>query len=132
VVFLAGFRSSRQVIPVRSMGLVCPDIHLVTEDGSEGERGLVTDILAERLKASPPKASGIYSCGPVPMLRNVASLSKEFAIPCQVSMEAHMACGLGACQGCAVPGKKASAEAYLHVCKDGPVFPAETICWNSI
>lgn len=132
-VFLAGFRSSRQVIRVRSTGLVCPDIHLVTEDGSEGERGLVTDLLTERLKeASGQGRSSIYACGPVPMLRKVALLSEEFGVPCQVSMEAHMACGLGACQGCAVPGKKATADAYLHVCKDGPVFPAETIRWESL
>jgi len=132
--FLAGFRSSRQVIQVRSACLVCPEIYIVTEDGSEGERGLVTDILAERLKgaASERGRSSIYACGPVPMLKKVASLSKEFGVPCQVSMEAHMACGLGACQGCAVPGKRALADAYLHVCKDGPVFPAGNIRWESL
>jgi len=60
------------------------------------------------------------------MMQAVATLAEEAACPCQVSLEAHMACGLGACLGCALP---AGNGGYVHVCKDGPVFDAREVVW---
>jgi len=62
------------------------------------------------------------------MLRCVAQMARLINAPCQVSIEALMACGIGACLGCAVEGKR--KDRYLHVCSDGPVFDAETLGWN--
>jgi dihydroorotate dehydrogenase electron transfer subunit len=74
----------------------------------------------------------IYACGPKPMLRKVAEMTAALKIPCQISLEARMACGLGACQGCAVKASARSARSYFNVCKEGPVFEAEEIDWEMI
>ena len=72
----------------------------------------------------------ICACGPAPMLRNIAKMAQEKGVPCQVSLEQRMACGVGACLGCAVAindGK--GGTVYKHVCKDGPVFWSEEVAW---
>ncbi len=96
-------------------------VHVATEDGGAGQRGLVTRPLAERVATDPPDL--ICACGPVPMLRAVADLAGARGIPCQVSVETIMACGLGACLGCAVE-MEGKPDGYGHVCRDGPVFDA--------
>ena len=68
-----------------------------------------------------------FETGPKPMLKSVAKAAAEFGIPCQVSMEERMACGVGACLGCALPMKDGSIK---HVCKDGPVFDAREVDWD--
>ncbi len=94
-------------------------VHPVTEDGSAGEPGLVTEPLAREMEKTPPDL--LCACGPMPMLRAVAGLADVHGIPCRVSMETIMACGLGACLGCAVE-TVGDGTAYRHVCRDGPVF----------
>ena len=74
----------------------------------------------------------IFACGPVAMLRRVAEAAKYHHIPCQASLEASMACGLGACQGCAVPASLREKKAYFHACRDGPVFPVERLDWERL
>jgi len=69
----------------------------------------------------------VYACGPYPMLRAVAGVSRDRGWACQVSLETIMACGLGACLGCAV--LRADMNGYVHVCKDGPVFDADDVAW---
>jgi dihydroorotate dehydrogenase electron transfer subunit len=95
-----------------------------TEDGSAGRKGLVTDILETSIKENHPDI--IYGCGPTAMLKSLALISEMHSIPCRVSIETIMACGIGACLGCAVESKK-TPEKYLHVCLDGPVFDAKAI-----
>ncbi|MCU0607052.1 MAG: dihydroorotate dehydrogenase electron transfer subunit [Candidatus Edwardsbacteria bacterium] len=97
---------------------------VTTDDGSCGGRGLVTAALAREIGRRPGAA--VYACGPWPMLRETARLCRERGVPCQVSLEARMACGVGACQGCAVKG----TAGYLTACHDGPVFDARTIDWD--
>lgn len=97
---------------------------LTTDDGSCGARGLVTAALARELGRRAGAA--VYACGPWPMLRETARLCRERGVPCQVSLEARMACGVGACQGCVVKG----TASYLTVCHDGPVFDARAIDWD--
>lgn len=69
----------------------------------------------------------IYSCGPTPMLAAVAKLAREFALPCQVSLEEHMACAVGGCAGCVVRVVTETGAAMKRVCVDGPVFDAYTV-----
>ncbi|MDO8535625.1 MAG: dihydroorotate dehydrogenase electron transfer subunit [Candidatus Omnitrophota bacterium] len=97
-----------------------------TEDGSIGHKGYVTDIMRHLLIVIRCKSSGIYACGPHPMLKAVAHIADSSGIPCQVSMEEHMACGVGVCFGCPV---KIKSGGYKMVCKDGPIFNAKEIAW---
>ena len=69
--------------------------------------------------------STIYACGPRLMLKEISAISKQYKIPAQVSLEEHMACGIGACLGCVVKTK----NGFQRVCKEGPVFDAQEIIW---
>ncbi len=71
----------------------------------------------------------VFSCGPTPMLKAVAELAVKYDLPCQVSLEEFMACGVGACAGCAVKINTAEGEVMKRVCVDGPVFEASTVAW---
>ena len=75
---------------------------MATEDGSLGAKGLVTDLLEKELMTGQHGATAIYACGPNPMLARVAQVADQFDLPCQVSLESRMACGVGACLGCTV------------------------------
>lgn len=90
-----------------------------TEDGSMGFKGLITDLLLENLKVTTPDF--LAGCGPQPMLKAVQGIAATFKIPGQLSLEAHMACGVGACLGCVCE----TTQGYRRVCVDGPVFPIE-------
>ena len=69
----------------------------------------------------------IYACGPHPMLKGIAALAEKYHIPCEVSLEERMGCGVGACLVCACKTVKDSKEYMAHVCKDGPVFNAKEV-----
>jgi dihydroorotate dehydrogenase electron transfer subunit len=102
-----------------------------TDDGSRGEKGLVTQILHKDLKKFAPEETMIYACGPKPMLKALAKILRKTKYSCQVSLEEKMACGVGACLGCAVQVKsKKSSPAYKRVCADGPVFDISEIVWK--
>ncbi len=110
-------------------------VSFTTDDGSSGTRGVVTDILAERVAAT--KARVVYACGPVPMLRAVARECAKLKLPCQVAWEEVMACGFGACLVCAVPvrldrGASEEGWAWARCCKEGPVFSASRIHWERV
>jgi dihydroorotate dehydrogenase electron transfer subunit len=105
----------------KTMGLqVCT----ATDDGSAGEKGLVTALLEKAVRMKKPDI--LYACGPVPMLKAVKALSAGHDLRCEISIETMMACGMGACLGCAVESRAAEKK-YLHACIDGPVFAAEDI-----
>ena len=92
--------------------------------------GYVTDLARawiEALNDEQRQQVEIFSCGPHPMLEAIAKLAQEFAIPCQVSMEEFMACGVGGCAGCTIPIKTDSGTAMKRVCVDGPVFEASQV-----
>ncbi|MBW2506532.1 MAG: dihydroorotate dehydrogenase electron transfer subunit [Deltaproteobacteria bacterium] len=103
-----------------SMGL---EVLSATEDGSLGQKGLVTDLL---VPINETRAT-VYGCGPYPMLRVVAGICHTKGWGCQVSLETIMACGLAACLGCTV--LRSDLKGYVHVCKDGPVFNADEVAW---
>jgi dihydroorotate dehydrogenase electron transfer subunit len=100
-------------------------LHIATEDGTRGEHGFVTDMLAAASYSKP--AAMIYGCGPMPMLEALADLTSRTGQTCQISLEAHMACGIGACLGCTVPSHTSANSTNVRVCADGPVFEAHRI-----
>lgn len=100
----------------------CDEIY--TEDGSSGRCGFVTDGVEELIQTG--MIDIVFSCGPVPMLKRVAELVKP--LPYWVSMEAYMACGVGACHGCAIP----VGDDYDRVCKEGPVFDGSRVRWEEL
>lgn len=108
--------------------------YIATDDGSAGFRGFVTDCVRRWLRKNKPDAAEviIYSCGPEPMLAEVARLAAEHNIDCQVSMERMMACGIGVCQSCVVEARVAggSETVYKLCCKDGPVFDSKEVVFE--
>ncbi|MDE6005592.1 MAG: dihydroorotate dehydrogenase electron transfer subunit [Oscillospiraceae bacterium] len=125
---ISGFRSFQQVILQEDLENYGAKTICCTEDGSAGAvKGFVTTPLEQLLTES---VDAVFACGALPMLKAVAELCKRNKIYCEVSMEERMACGVGACLGCACEIKNADGEInFLHVCKNGPVFNAEEVCW---
>lgn len=124
---ILGFRNRNMVIledAFRALG----ETHICTDDGSYGLPGFVTDIL----KMHAHDFTSVCACGPKPMLKAIAQIAEEQGIPCQVSMEERMGCGIGACLVCACELKLRDGEEgvrYGHVCKDGPVFDSKEVVW---
>lgn len=131
-VFLAGFGSVDQAIGPDQAGLSDMSISIATDDGSAGHHGLVTELLEDSLSHLNNEGTTVLACGPLPMLKAVAAMTRARDIPCQVSLEAAMACGLGACQGCAARAASGQGRAYWHVCQDGPVFDAMSLDWGAM
>ena len=122
---ILGFRNQGAVILEGDFRDEC-ETFVTTDDGSYARHGFVTDVLKEQIAS----ASGVAACGPKPMLKAIAAIAKEAGVPCQVSMEERMGCGIGACLVCACALKAKDGETrYGHVCKDGPVFNAEEVEW---
>ena len=99
----------------------------VSDDGSLGERALVTKPLEAAICARKPDV--VMACGPTPMLAAVQALCETYGVPCQLSLEERMGCGIGACLGCNVKIMQPDGGwRYKRVCKDGPVFDAKEVC----
>jgi dihydroorotate dehydrogenase electron transfer subunit len=103
---------------------LCPEVRLASDDGHVGHRGLVTDLLAVLLEGDDARSAAVYACGPPAMLEAVRLMCAERGVAAQLAMEAPMACGFGACMGCAVP---LAAGGYMRLCVDGPVVDAAAI-----
>lgn len=99
-----------------------------TDDGSYGYEGLVTELLRRELNQDSPDR--LFACGPDAMLEAVAAVSRESAIPAQLSLEAVMGCGFGACWGCVQRIRKDGRASWQKICEEGPVFPAEAVVWE--
>ena len=122
---IVGARTADQVLLQEELAELGAEVHVMTDDGSAGGRGTAADRLEELLRARAAECR-VYACGPEPMLAAVADLCRRSGTPCQVAVEEHMACGFGACQGCAV---RTAAGGYDLVCRDGPAFDAERLAW---
>jgi NAD(P)H-flavin reductase len=105
-------------------GDLCPDVRLATDDGHAGHQGYVTDLLATMLAGDDAESAVVYACGPPAMLEAVRLLCAERGVACQLALESPMACGFGACFGCAVPKP---GGGYLRLCVDGPVLRGEEV-----
>ncbi|MBN1291909.1 MAG: dihydroorotate dehydrogenase electron transfer subunit [Candidatus Latescibacteria bacterium] len=100
------------------------EVYHSSDDGSVGYSGYISDLLEEKLDSIKPGV--IYACGPHLMMKAVATIADKFGILCQVSLEERMACGLGACYGCAV---RLRDGRMVRSCVDGPVFYAKEVKW---
>lgn len=120
---LIGARTKNQIFCTQEFKSLGCTLKLATDDGSFGFKGRVTDLLKLVLAQTSPRE--LFSCGPHRMLKTVAQIAGENKINAQLSLEEHMACGFGACLGCAVSTK----AGYKRVCKDGPVFSSEELLW---
>ena len=124
-----GFRSASAVILADEFTALGCETIISTDDGSMGYKGNVIDLTNE---VSLGEISTICACGPRAMLRSVAEYAAGAGIPCQVSMEEHMGCGIGACLCCPVPILENGARTYKKLCADGPVFDAASVIWEDM
>jgi dihydroorotate dehydrogenase electron transfer subunit len=127
---LYGVRTAELLAGVDDFRAAGIGVEIATDDGSAGRHGFVTQLLAERLERGE-RPSRVVACGPPAMLAAVARLVETYKIPCDVSLENHMACGFGACFSCVTPILQADGEPDLRrVCVEGPVFPADRVDWS--
>ncbi len=129
---LAGFRSAAEAFPFEKVNIGSVKVVTATDDGSLGYHGFITDLLDVHAGIKTDKSLLMYACGPLPMLKQVAAYALDRNAGCQVSMETHMACGLGACQGCAVKAADPAMTTYHLVCRHGPVFSTRAIDWKAL
>lgn len=118
--FLLGARSAGDLLSLEDFRSIGP-VHICTEDGSEGVKGLVT--------AHPTLGNTYeryYCCGPAPMMKAIAAIAYKNGTRCEVSLENMMACGLGACLCCV----EKTVKGNVCVCTEGPVFNIEALTWN--
>ena len=125
-----GFRNKDFVVLEKEFEDISTNLVITTDDGSYKEQGFAINKLKEDIEENEKIGKStdiIFACGPLPMLKAVQQLSIEKNIPCQLSLEEKMACGLGVCLGCAVKLAGTEDLQYKHVCKDGPVFWANEV-----
>lgn len=122
-----GFRNKDLVTLEKEFKDVSTTLTITTDDGSYKNNGFAINYLENDLKEK--NIDCIYACGPLPMLRAVKKLAEEREIPCQLSLEEKMGCGMGVCLGCAVKTSASTIDnpQYLHVCKAGPVFDSKLV-----
>lgn len=126
---ILGFQGSKNVILTNDFNNYGAEVLIATEDGSVGSKGFVTNPLREHLASN--KTDIVYACGPKGMLKAVSALCMEFNVKCEISLEERMACGVGACLGCACKTKRQDgSQTYSHVCKNGPVFDAKEVVFD--
>ena len=128
------------------------DVRVTTEDGSHGEKGLVTQPLLAELRSSRGNEAQIkkskkgqslltsaatcrkmkiFACGPTPMLKAVGKIAEEFNVPAELSMDEHMCCGVGVCLTCVIPVKTGDGWEYQRTCTEGPVFDSRQVMWEA-
>lgn len=122
-----GARTANDLLMLDELRGFAREIFVSTDDGSAGRKGTAADALQHFLSHYPSSITHhcIYACGPHPLLKAVTETARQHKMPAYISMEEHMACGIGACLGCVVKTR----DGYTRVCKEGPVFEAKEIVW---
>jgi len=128
VALFYGAASRDDLLPLKRLLPRETAVHLATDDGSSGYQGRVTDLFAGAVRQGMQPVE-LYACGPRPMLQVLTKKNEAWNFPLQLSLEERMACGLGACQGCAVSIRQGEKSTYRMVCSDGPVFAAQEVEW---
>jgi dihydroorotate dehydrogenase electron transfer subunit len=132
ILFYGGARAADLVLRDCFERLAIETIY-TTEDGSLGERGIVSQPVARFLNTNARRDIRVYACGPWAMMKAIHTLSVQANVQCEVSLEARMGCALGACLGCVVRSRDhAGEEQYLRVCQDGPVMNSRLIDWDTV
>lgn len=121
-----GCKTTNEVITALDLYPTEP-MELVTEDGYLPQKGLVTDVFAERMKYGPGRIL-VITCGPNRMMQKVSEICQQYNTECLVILEKIMACGIGVCLGCSIK----TTKGMKRVCHDGPIFKAEEVIWNEL
>ncbi len=126
--FLYGAKNKDNILVLNKLKGLTDELIISTDDGSLGKKGTVIDVLNDFLTRHSSLVTRhlLYTCGPKPMLEAISKIVIDKGIKGYVSMEENMACGFGACLGCAIK----TINGYKRVCKEGPVFPIEEIVWE--
>jgi dihydroorotate dehydrogenase electron transfer subunit len=125
-----GARSASYLAGVEDFERAGFELQLCTDDGTRGRAGLVTEALRELLRGDPAKHPVIHCCGPEVMMAAVSQLAADFGVPCYVSLETPMACGIGICFTCVAKVRDADGEwDYKRTCVEGPIFASRKIVW---
>ena len=106
------------------------DIHIATDDGSEGCHGYVTDLFAEAMDKEEPTSAVVYTCGPKAMMKALSAAAEERGLSMQCALENRMGCAMGVCLGCVVPIMRGGEMEYERVCIEGPVFDSYRVLWD--
>lgn len=126
-IVIYGARTKDELFMTDRLKEISSELHICTDDGSYAKKGNVVDLLKNLTLPSVPV---IYACGPRPMLKAVSEFAGANEYKAFLSLEEHMACGIGACLGCVVKAKdKDDQPKYQRVCKEGPVFESVKIIW---
>ena len=136
ITVLIGAKTKEDILCEKEFSKLGCEVMVSTDDGSRGFKGYVSDLLSHTLSTIDYRLSTIYACGPTPLLKEISRISYQRNIPAQLSLESHMACGIGACMGCVIKVTRAPEHQstrdfeYKRVCKEGPVFEANQILWE--
>ena len=128
IVFVGG-RKRIDILCEKEFQAIGWNVRVTTEDGSRGEKGLVTQPLLKELEKKVPHRK-VFACGPTGMLKAVGKIAEEFKVPAELSMDEHMCCGVGVCLTCVIPVKTGNGWEYQRTCTEGPVFDARQIVWD--
>jgi dihydroorotate dehydrogenase electron transfer subunit len=124
-----GVRSADFLAGVDDFLAAGAEVHLSTDDGSRGFKGFVTQLLEQH-----ERPDHLVGCGPGPMMKTLADLARRWNVPCHLSLETPMACGIGICFSCVAKVKTSESTTgwdYRRVCVDGPIFDATNLDWES-
>lgn len=120
-----GYKNIDSIYQLMEFERASERLYLTTDDGSQGEKGVITEIVKREIDDISPQL--IIACGPIPMLREVQNIASTRNIPCQISLEERMGCGIGACMVCSCKVKAKDRFEYKKVCSDGPVFLGDEV-----
>ena len=127
---LIGAKTKKMLLCEKDFKKLGAEIRVATDDGSKGFKGVVSKLFEKILRNTKYEIrDAVYSCGPQPMLKSIATVCAKHKIKCYASLEEEMACGIGACLGCAVR-VKGKGIVYKFACKDGPIFDTKDIIWE--
>lgn len=131
IVFVGG-RRRVDILCGKEFAALGWQVRVTTEDGSHGEKGLVTHPLLAEVRSQKPKVRSpkLFACGPTGMLKAVGKIAEDFNLPCELSMDEHMCCGTGVCLTCVIPIKSGDGWEYQRTCTEGPVFDSRDIVWE--
>lgn len=129
IVFVGG-RRRVDILCEKDFAAIGWEVRVTTEDGSHGEKGLVTQPLISEIRNSEIRNYKLFACGPTPMLKAVGKIAEDFNLPCELSMDEHMCCGVGVCLACVIKVKSGEGWEYQRACTEGPVFHSREIFWE--
>lgn len=133
-IVFAGGRKRADILCEKEFAALGWDVRVTTEDGSHGEKGLVTQPLLATLRSphSALRAPKLFACGPTGMLKAVGKIAGDFDVPAELSMDEHMCCGVGVCLTCVIPVRTNGGWEYRRTCTEGPVFDSRQVVWEAV